>query len=341
MVTNAPRDEPSACRTPYTVRSVMSNSSTETLVAFPTVFTVVLNWRDADATIACVESLLAQTYASISIVVVDNGSEDGSIDRLTQALPGVPVLDTGANLGYAGGNNIGIRYALEAGADIVWILNNDTLVAPDCLSHLIATLDGSTSVVVPTIFFGSRGGVVQYAGGDIDLWRGRTRNWGWGDTTIPNSERPPTFASGCSLLIPRAVLERVGSLDESYFMYWEDVDYSLRLRRAEIEIRVASKAHVWHALGAGSGSIGGLSVISCYYKARNRLWLLRRELSGVKRFLALAYTIPWFLRLLKSIAQTPRGKKQFFIASLRGIAAGLRGRPYPAEPLGSGVGGVD
>jgi GT2 family glycosyltransferase len=139
---------------------------------------VVLNWRAAEETLRCLDSLLAMNAPRLEVVVVDNGSGDGSFEMLEAYGRGVTVINSGANLGYAGGNNLGIQHALENGVDWVWVLNNDTTVAPDCLAKL---LDASVEadVRVPTIGLGDGSGRLWYAGGHFDTRRFVPVHWGW------------------------------------------------------------------------------------------------------------------------------------------------------------------
>src|SRR5579884_395199 len=145
----------------------------------PLVHVVILNWNGWRDTVACVASVKHSQYPRLQIVVVDNDSSDGSEAAIQLAHPDITVLQSGANLGYAGGNNVGIRHALAAGADFVWILNNDTTVAPDTLAELVrAAADPSVGIVGSKIYYMAEPQRLWYAGGRIDWRRGISYNVG-------------------------------------------------------------------------------------------------------------------------------------------------------------------
>src|SRR6056297_688817 len=140
------------------------------------VYIVILNWNNFQETIDCVESCKKLTYSNFKILLVDNGSTDGSEDILKKEFPGIPLIQTGENLGYSGGNNAGIRHALEQGADYIWLLNNDTVVDPQCLAKMVQTAESSNQIgmVGSKIFYHHSPDILWYAGGEIDLEGGGT-----------------------------------------------------------------------------------------------------------------------------------------------------------------------
>lgn len=211
---------------------------------------VVLNWNAWRDTSACVESLRRQRVRPTWIVVVDNASTDDSAAQLRCLGDEVTILQSGANLGFAGGNNVGIRWALARGADAVWLLNNDATAADGALEALLETwrIRPHAGAIGTLIYEMARPDVMQcWGGGWINLWTGRAREY-------PHrvEESAIDYVSGCSLFLPQKALERCGLLDEGFFMYFEDVELSLRYRKAGFALAVAERARVFHRGGASS-----------------------------------------------------------------------------------------
>lgn len=216
------------------------------------VWAIVLTHGGAeDITSACIDSLLAQDYTRLTILLVDNDSFDGSGARLRDRYPDIRYLNTGGNLGYTGGNNRGIKLALDAGADYVLVLNNDTVLEPDCISQLVgsATDRAGLGIVAPKILFHHDPRRVWYGGGDLSMAKAVGNHRGEMSLDDP-SEAPRldeiTFATGCCFLMPAATARRMGGFREDFFMYCEDVELSLRLRRAGLRMYYQPAARVLH-----------------------------------------------------------------------------------------------
>ncbi len=217
---------------------------------------VVLNWRQAETTAKCLQSLQSLTYPCFKIILVDNHSQDGSVERLSVRFPSLTILETERNLGFAGGMNVGIRHALAHHADWIFLLNNDTTVASDVIDALLdaSSRDGQIGVVIPYVFYahepqrrwsiGSRRAPLTLA----------TRDFGVGrvDSIDEEEPHPVDYAIGCAMLVRSEVFRDVGLLDERYFMYYEDLDFSLRVQRAGYSIWANPKAHVWHAVSTST-----------------------------------------------------------------------------------------
>ncbi|HTY59826.1 MAG TPA: glycosyltransferase family 2 protein [Bacteroidota bacterium] len=234
----------------------------------PLTYIIVLNWNGKSDTLECLASLGRAAGPSVRVVVVDNGSSDGSQEEIRLKHPEVALLETGENLRYAGGNNAGIRYALEAGAEQIMLLNNDTTVDPDFLPAMSGTLQSSadTGIVAPKILYWADPGRLWYAGGIISFWTGTMRHRGIRQADDGRFDIPGEtgYASGCCLLAKRSTIEKIGLLDDSYYMYSEDADWSMRARRAGLRVLYEPRARVWHKVSVSAG--GHLSS----FKLRNK-----------------------------------------------------------------------
>ncbi|RMH58292.1 MAG: glycosyltransferase family 2 protein [Deinococcus-Thermus bacterium] len=219
----------------------------------PTVYIIILNWNGWKDTLACLFSLEDLDYPSYEIVVVDNGSTDNSVEEIRKAYPQITLLETGRNLGFAGGNNLGIRYALEKGANYIWLLNNDTVVAPNALTAMVEIAESNPKIgaVGSVLYYMDQPERVQaWGGGRISLITGRSRH-----LLSPGELH---YITGASLLLRTEALEQVGLLDEGFFMYWEDVDLSLRLQNRGWKLAVASGSRILHKESASVGKRSSL-----------------------------------------------------------------------------------
>ena len=234
----------------------------------PRVAIIVVNWNGRDITLECLRSLAALTYPNTDLIVVDNASSDGSADAIRTAYPSVLLLAMPENLRFAGGNNAGIREALARGADMVLLLNNDTVVDPDFLTHLANRMgaDPAYGMVAPKIFYFDQPDRIWFAGGVISMWTGTMKHTGIREIDCGQHDTPREidYASGCCILVRGEVIAKAGMLDESYYMYTEDADWSMRVRRAGYAIMYEPAGRVWHKLSVSSG--GHLS----WYKLRNK-----------------------------------------------------------------------
>ena len=259
----------------------------------PEVAIVVLNWNNAGDTVPCLDSLAQLEYPIPQIIVVDNGSTDDSAVRIRAGFPGIPLLETGANLGYAGGNNVGIRQALVAGAAAVCILNNDVTVEPGCLAPLLAALQSGPDVGIVTPLVTEQGDASRvWALGSAVNWRtAEISRLHIGEAVVAWRQREPfevEIASGAAMLVKREVFERAGLMAEDFFLYYEEVDWCLKVRRAGYRILAVPASVVWHKVSA---TLGATSPIIDYYMLRNHLRLIGRHWRGIDRWRVLATTV--------------------------------------------------
>lgn len=242
----------------------------------PSVAIIIINWNGADDTIECLESIKKIDYPKHKIFLVDNGSSDDSVLKL-RALPNpnFKLIETGKNLGFSGGNNVGIQKALKEGVDYILLLNNDTMVKSDFLTELVRVGDSDKSIgiVGPKIYYSSEPTRIWFNGGDF-TWLGGGRHLQHDEIDSDPGEAMPSeteFMTGCALLIKSRVAKEIGPMEERFFLYYEDTEWSLRARKAGYKVMRAPLAKIYHKVSRSSEKIGN-SVIH-YYHIRNALLL--------------------------------------------------------------------
>ena len=267
----------------------------------PRVAVILLNWNNAKDTVACVESLVKSDYPNTLSIVIDNGSTDDSLATLrpVAAQQGFLLIENGENLGFPGGCNVGMRRALEEGADYVFLLNNDTVIAPDALTRLVraAESDPGVAVVTPKILFFDEAELVWFGGAEFDSRYivGRQVGYKLRDDSRYDVEGDVPWATGCAMLIGRAAIEQVGLLNEDYFFGTEDLDYSLRITTCGRRIRYVPTAKVWHKEAAAAG--GRQAPAYVYYQVRNVLLLRRIRVVGALNWLTTAaFSCAWIVK---------------------------------------------
>jgi GT2 family glycosyltransferase len=277
----------------------------------PRVAIVILCYNGVADTLACLRSLHGLDYPRdrYELLVVDNASGDGTAEAVRRSAPGVTVIETGANLGYAAGNNVGLRYALDHGHDYALLLNNDTEVAPDFLRLLVEAVevDPVAGAAGPTIYYAEQPDLIWSAGGTLDRARGLSRMRGNGERERGQFRdvSPVDFATGCALLLRRSALERIGLLDERFFMYYEETEWCARLARAGMRTLHVPRAHLWHKIPV-------LDRVDrpyvAYYMTRNRLLFLRATGGSLGAWAHAA--IAQDLRTLLSLSLRPKWRSR-------------------------------
>jgi GT2 family glycosyltransferase len=251
---------------------------------------VVLNWNGGSVTIRCVESLYCSTDVSVNVIVVDNGSTDGSLMLLRSRFPHVHVIANERNVGVAAGFNLGLEKALAEKCEFVFFINNDATVEPSTLSVLADLLHKNerVAIVTPRIMDGTRQGLMWYDGGARNLF-GEMTHRGMG--RMPDSARDnrlSAFATGCAMLVRASLFDSIGKFDEQFFAYAEDADFSLRTINAGREILHCPTALVIH-LPSSSIKRNAGRWLRDYYVTRNNLILQRKHLKSFRWMLFLAY----------------------------------------------------
>lgn len=279
---------------------------------------VIVNWNGKGDTVVALASLKKMDTRGhdVSVIVVDNGSTNDSASVIHKAHPWVTLIETGKNLGFTGGNNVGIKRAIESGADFVWLLNNDIIAHKNALTILDAFSDRAVGIAGSKIYFApgreyhkerysksERGRVFWFAGGLVD-WENMYASHRGVDEVDEGQydmvEETP-FITGCSMMIKREVIENIGYLDDKFYLYLEDFDYCLRARRAGYRLMYVPFSVIWHVNAGSSGGPG--NPMHEYYLTRNRL-LIGMRYAPIRTKLAL------FRESLRFLAFGSRVKKK-------------------------------
>lgn len=260
----------------------------------PLVFIVVLNWNGRELVLDCLHSIQQLRYDNVTTLVVDNCSTDGSVEAVKEEYPDVGIIENKRNLYWSGGNNEGIKYALEKQADYILLLNNDTTVDPDMIREMVdvAEQDSSIGLLGPKIYYHHDPELLWYAGGRVNLVQGRLWHTGIREKDRGQYDQVSEvdYVTGCALMIRNEVAHRIGLIDTAYTLYCEDVDYSIRAGKAGYRLILVPSAKMWHKVSASWGII---SLRKARMKLRSQLILYRRYAPVWAWFT----TIPLFLLL--------------------------------------------
>jgi hypothetical protein len=279
---------------------------------------ILVNYNGAEDTIECIDSLSMIRDVEYEIIVVDNCSTDSSIERLKelQRKYTFTLLQATSNNGFSSGNNIGITYA--SNADYYLLLNNDTVVEPDFLNKLVNEFKYHSHCGAATskILYNSKPDTIWYAGGSFNKRTARSEHYHFNEKNLmlDNVPEKVTFASGCCLCISKEVINKIGLLNEDFFLYEEDVDFCFRITEAGFDIIYVPSSVIYHKVSA---STGYQSSMSQFYSVRNKYQLIRRYLKGSKKLMAYLYcTLQFLFRCIK--------KEQSFSYYKMGLRAFLR-----------------
>ncbi|HSX11308.1 MAG TPA: glycosyltransferase family 2 protein [Chlamydiales bacterium] len=293
---------------------------------------LLLNWNGKKDTLECLASLEKVTYSNFQAIVVDNGSTDGSVAALRAAYPSLPILETGANLGFAGGNNAGIEWCLRHHAEWILLLNNDTTVAPDFLNAFMAAAEQEprAKILGAKILRYSQPKVIDHLGG---YWSPQIAEFtspesGQCDHPYCNMQRVD-YVCGAALLMHRSVPETIGLLEPKFFLFWEETDFCYRARKAGFETWTAPEARIWHKVSA---SFTGGKPHTHYFWWRSRLlWIERNCTPEEKKRIYRKVIAPEIWKmvrhfLLKSIFSSDREKVRRYKAGCAGVLDYFRRR---------------
>ncbi len=256
---------------------------------YPKVSIIILNWNGKEDTLECLKSLYQINYPNYKIILVDNGSTDDSVEVFKEKYPEIELIQNNKNLGFAEGNNIAIRYALEIlKPDYILLLNNDTVVDPDFLDELVQTAetDPNIGVLGPTIYDYNPPRGLQSTGSKI-LWNhGDAINLTYEADVKAGTPKEVDAVTGCALLAKSEVFKKIGGLNKNYFAYFEEIEWCVRARKAMYKIVYVPQGKIWHKGGATSSKITGFAV---YHHTRNRFWFMKQHASGKQYLIFLVY----------------------------------------------------
>jgi hypothetical protein len=292
---------------------------------------IIVHWLNMADTTECLNSLAVVDHDRLQVIVVNNGSPDFNEGAVRHALPGVVVLNAPTNLGFAGGNNLGIHRALDDGADLVLLLNNDTIVHPDLIRAMLPAFeDPGVGIAGPVITYYDNPCTVWSAGGAYSRLLGYTLNPQMDRPlarVLAEGDREADYINGCALMIRADLLRQLGGLWEDFFLYFEEADLCLRATRAGFRCRVVAHALVQHKVSS-SGGVRGSNAFTpskAYYFGRNIFHLLRRNTRGLW---AISGTVSQFLVVFPyHLWQSTRARRPGVMVSyLAGMWDGIRGR---------------
>lgn len=268
----------------------------------PVVAIIILTWNQRDLTLDCLASVDLMRYPTecLRVVVVDNGSSDGTIAAVKTRFPSVIVVENGENLGFAEGNNAGLRSVLAEPAEYIMLLNNDTVVDVQMLAQLIAVMESrpDVGIVGPKMLYFDPPDVIWSAGSQLGRlpWISRHLQSNQRDTGSLEPPRPVDFICGCGILLRRAVIDQIGLLDARFFIYYEETDWCLRAHHAGWRILYVPSARLWHRV---SQAMGATSPATDYYMNRNLFLFIAKNRSWAQRMVMIPAVL---LRQLLAIA---------------------------------------
>ena len=288
----------------------------------PLVCCVLVNWNGWQDTLLCLRSLAKQSYENLKVLVVDNHSMDGSVQQIRAEWPGVELIETGSNGGFAAGCNVGIRRALELGAPFIWLLNNDTVAPPNTLNLLVAEAEcgprnGITGSVLRYMYDPQQ--VQAWGGGEVLRWMGYTRHY-----TAPTEFNANTFLTFASVLIRAEVFAQIGLMDDGYFMYYDDSDFCFRARRAGWGLTIARETSILHKEGGSQ-------------KTGRSLAMERIVTASGLRFLSLHAPVPWLAKTLFLLTRIGKRTLRMDLSGVKAVWSGATDWSQNRRKLARGV----
>lgn len=297
----------------------------------PSVAIIILNWNSYNDTFECLESLKQLNYKNFHVYLVDNDSKDNSFLDLCRDIKlnkfsfEITPIQTGANLGFAGGNNVAIKQAYKHGFSYVWLLNNDTTVNPNALNELVTVIDSDPSIGIvgsKIYYFGTN--TIWFAGGKVNHWTGRTKHIGIKeeDTGKYSEVTEVEYITGCSMLFRTEIIIIEGCMREEYFLYNEETDWNIRLRQAGWKVLFVPNSVVFHKVSSSTG--GDLSPSYLYYHIRNSFFMIlftqKSILKIITAFLYMLYMMfKNFIKVIINGDQIINKTKHIFLGGFHGV----------------------
>jgi len=248
----------------------------------PFVLVITVNHNSLGNTLQTIESLEGMTYPRFEILLVDNGSTDSSVDAVSRTHPGVRIIASPTNLGFAGGFNLGLQYGIERHAELMLIINNDVAVAPEMLTNLVSIVETGTGAAGPVIYYYDRPDVIWSSGFrchpmTLEMTGGQRNGVAAGWEGAPFQV---DYLLGCAMLLQRSALTVTGLFDPRFSLYYEDLDLCLRLKAHGFRLLTVPMAKMWHKV---AGSTGLYSPLRTYHMARSSVLFFRKHAKGWQR----------------------------------------------------------
>jgi GT2 family glycosyltransferase len=287
---------------------------------------IIVNWNNYRDTIECLESLKTLTYNNYKVYVVDNGSTNKSTEKLTRYLETikptdikVELMETNANLGFAGGNNFAIKKAISDDCDCTWLLNNDTLVESGSLDRLIDTMysDQQIGIVGSKIYYYNTN-KIWFAGGQINTWTGKATHIGYQeeDSALFSTNKEVDYITGCSMLIKREVIREIGVLPEYYFLYFEETEFNIVAKKRGWKIIYVPSSKIYHKASASTGGENSPSPLVNYYFLRNQFWFIYKTQPFYKKCTCYIYIVLKAIKRIINVMLHDQKDKSKNIASI-------------------------
>lgn len=299
---------------------------------YPKVAIIILNWNNWSDTIECLKSIEKINYPNFQTILIDNNSTDDSVKEIKRQFPQLALIENKENLGFAGGNNVGIRKALNEQADYILLLNNDTVVKPNFLKELIEIGENNSrfGILGPKIYFFNQPEKIWFGGGKLNWIRTKGTHINYNKVESPeeketNNYQIVNYISGCCLLIKTEVIKKVGPMSEEYFLYYEDADWNLRAQKAGYFSVLVPAAKILHK-ASQSAKEGSFSYI--YYHSRNGLLLAKKFNSFFKQIIVFTSSVWIFKKQIIKILFFPK-KREWGKAVIKGIKDFYLGRLGP------------
>ncbi|MEO0571310.1 MAG: glycosyltransferase family 2 protein [Bacteroidota bacterium] len=256
----------------------------------PLVSIITINYNESQVTLDMLQSLKDAGYPNLEVIVVDNASPNDNPDIIKEKFPDVTLLKSEKNLGFAGGNNLGVRHAKGA---YLFFINNDTIAPKGCIGPLVETLqnDALIGMVSPKIKFHWDSSLIQYAGyTPMSRWTIRNNSIGYHekDDGRFDQEGQTNSIHGAAMMVPRSVVEKVGMMTEIYFLYYEEHDWAEQIKRAGYQVYYQPKSYILHK---ESLSTGKFSPLKTYYISRNRILFARRNFKPFQLMVSMFFQV--------------------------------------------------
>jgi len=286
---------------------------------------IIINYNGYNDTIECLNSIKDSNTKDYEIVLIDNNSTDNSVQVLQEWVDSshqnIKFIKSLKNGGFSYGNNLGINYALSQNSDNIILLNNDTIIDKDAINNLVnSPLNDNLTILGGVSYYHDKPDTIWFDGGIIDTYKAKSYHLNRGKKS-PSKIDNISFITFCYVLIPPKVIQKVGLMNEEYFMYVEDMEYCYRATQNGIKLNIVPNSKIWHKVGASSGA--EVSEFSAYWITKNKVKFIFENLPLFQKISAFTYLIVSRVRLFQWILQ---GKFNLVNAQFRGLRDGIKGQ---------------